>query len=205
MSRDSFGSIGLVAVLTVSLSACGGGGGVAAIPPPPTKSAPTSPPPPPPPATPTDYDTQEYRSSNYATAAGAITAYQAGATGAGVKIGVVDSGINPKLSEFTGKIDPASGDVAGSRGVSDEGGHGTAVSSVAAAARNGSNTMGVAFDSTIVSERADQVGSCADTDGCKFSDTAIAAGIDAARQAGVRVINLSLGGSQPGSSLLSAM
>ena len=35
-------------------------------------------------------------------------------------------------------------------------------------------------------------------DGCKFFDDAIAAGIDAARVAGAKVINLSLGGSAPG-------
>jgi hypothetical protein len=135
----------------------------------------------------------------------AISAYNAGATGAGIKIGIVDSGINPNLSEFTGRIDPASGDVAGTRGVSDEGGHGTAVSAVAAAARNGSNTMGVAFNATIVSERADTPGSCSGKDGCQFYDDAIASGIDAARQAGAKVINMSLGGDPPGQQLLGAM
>ena len=140
--------------------------------------------------------------------ANAIAAYNAGATGQGIKIGIIDSGINPDLAEFAGRIDPASGDVAGNRGVSDEGGHGTAVSAVAAAARNNSNTLGVAFDATIVSERADSPGSCADTSadgGCNFFDNAIAAGIDDARVAGVKVINLSLGGSSPGSMLLAAM
>src|SRR5205085_10083281 len=109
----------------------------------------------------------------------AIAAYNAGSTGKGVKIGVIDSGINPSLPEFAGRIDPASGDVAGSRGVSDEDGHGTAVSAVAAAARNSSGSMGVAFDATIVSERADEPGSCATTGtdgGCKFLDSDIAAG-----------------------------
>jgi hypothetical protein len=122
-----------------------------------------------------------------------------------VKIGIVDSGINPALSEFAGRIDPASDDVAGNRGVSDEGGHGTAVSAVAAAARNGSNTMGVAFDATIVNFRADDPGSCASSDGCTFFDDAIARGIDAATAAGAKVINLSLGGSAPGPTLLAAM
>jgi hypothetical protein len=152
-----------------------------------------------------NYNTTEYQNSNYSVAANAISAYNAGATGKGIKIGIVDSGINPNLSEFAGRIDPASGDVAGNRGVSDEGGHGTAVSAVAAAARNNSNTMGVAFDATIVSERADDPGSCASTDGCSFFDSAIAAGIDDARLAGVKVINMSLGGSAPGSTLLGAM
>jgi hypothetical protein len=138
----------------------------------------------------------------------AIAAYNAGATGKGIKIGIVDSGINPALADFAGRVDLASGDVAGSRGVSDEGGHGTAVSAVAAAARNNSGSMGVAFDATIVSERADSPGSCATTGtdgGCKFFDDAIAAGIDAARLAGARVINMSLGGDPPGNLLLAAM
>jgi hypothetical protein len=137
--------------------------------------------------------------------ANAIAAYDAGASGSGIKIGIIDSGINPSLAEFAGRIDPASGDVVGSRGVSDEGGHGTAVSAVAAAARNGVNTLGVAFNATIVSERADDPGSCAGADGCQFYDSDIAAGIDAARVAGVRVINMSLGGDAPGPELLAAI
>ena len=83
-----------------------------------------------------------------------------------------------------------------------------AVSAVAAAARNNVDTMGVAFNATIVSERADAPGTCADTSadgGCSFYDPAIAAGIDAARSAGAKVINLSLGGSAPGTTLLNAM
>jgi hypothetical protein len=152
-----------------------------------------------------NYNTSEYQNSQYLVVSNAIAAYNAGATGQGVKIGIVDSGINPSLSEFAGRIDPASGDVAGSRGVSDEGGHGTAVSAVAAAARNGANSMGVAFDATIVSERADDPGSCGQKDGCQFYDNAIAAGIDAARNAGAKVINLSLGGSTPSTQLLNAM
>jgi hypothetical protein len=89
--------------------------------------------------------------------------------------------------------------------VSDDDGHGTAVTAVAAAARNNQNTMGVAFNATIVSERADDPNSCSGTKGCQFSDTSIASGIDAARVAGARVINLSLGGSTPGTTLLNAM
>lgn len=198
--------------MAFSLSACGEGGTLAppASTPLPSPSPTSTPSPPPPPApaptpAPTNYDTAEYGASIYAKGADAITAYQAGATGKGVKIGIVDSGINPNLAEFVGRIDPASGDVAGNRGISDEGGHGTAVSAVAAAARNGSNTMGVAFDATIISQRADAAGSCAGKDGCQFYDGAIASGVDAARLAGAKVINLSLGGSPPGTDLLAAM
>jgi hypothetical protein len=123
----------------------------------------------------------------------------------GVKLAVVDSGINPGLAEFAGRIDPASRDVAGTRPLTDEDGHGTAVTATAAAARNDSQNVGVAFDSTILSFRADSPGSCGGEDGCDFFDGAIAQGIDAARNAGAKVINLSLGGSAPSSQLMSAM
>src|SRR5204863_8639318 len=67
---------------------------------------------------------------------------------------------------------------------------------------------GVAFDATIISMRADEPGTCADKSedgGCQFFDSAITAGIDAARLAGARVINMSLGGSAPGSALMAAI
>src|SRR5437764_743178 len=158
MSKAISGSTAYAVVLAFSLSACAGGGGGGgpspALPvvPTPTPTPPPPPPPPPPPTPPppgTNYDTAEYEASNYAVTANAISAYNAGATGTGVKIGIVDSGINPNLAEFTGRIDPASGDATDSgRGVSDEGGHGTAVSAVAAAARNGQNAylMAVGVD-----------------------------------------------------------
>jgi hypothetical protein len=137
---------------------------------------------------------------------GAITAWQGGATGDGVKIAFVDSGINPALAEFAGRIDPASRDVAGNRPLGDDDGHGTAVAATAAGARNDLQNMGVAFDATILSFRADSPGSCTSSpDGCEFFDTALAQGIDAARLAGAKVINLSLGGDAPGNSLMQAM
>jgi len=121
---------------------------------------------------------------------------------------VIDSGINPALAEFAGRIDPASRDVAGSRGVSDEDGHGTAVTATAVGARNDAQNLGIAYDATILSFRADTPGSCAETGedkGCSFSDQSIAAGIDAARLAGAKVINMSLGGDAAGQVLLGAI
>ena len=184
-----------------------GGGGVNHDPgtPPPTPTPTPTPPPPPTPTAELNYDTHEYRNSNYATAANAISAYNAGYTGKGVKIGIVDSGINPNLSEFTGKIDPASGDVAGnsrrqrrrrSRNRRERGRGG-------GAQRLEHDGRRFRFDHRQRTGR--RSGLLRRKDGCQFYDTAIASGIDAARQAGVRVINLSLGGSQPGTALLAAM
>lgn len=223
------GSGGCLLVLT--LSACGGGGGggsgdVVSTPPPPTASvAPTPPappppaPPPPPPSTvpmtgvptprpPAGYDTSEYRNSNAAVVSQALPAYDQGWTGRGVKLGIIDSGINPALSEFAGRIDPASRDVtSGGRALADEDGHGTAVAGTAAAAKNGEGVHGVALDATIVVMKADTPGSCTDPDpekNCSFNDSAIANGVRIATDAGVKVINMSLGGSNPSSGLMNA-
>lgn len=203
--------------IAIILSACGGGGGggvgstppppspVVPVPPPPPPPTPVPPPPPPPPGT--NYDTAEYRRSNGATSIGSITAYNAGATGSGIKVGVIDSGINSSLSEFVGKIDPSSRSTAGNADFEDEDGHGTAVAAVIAANKDDSGAHGVAFNSTLVVIRADKPGSCAtegtgDDAGCKFNESAIAAGVDAARLAGAKVINISLGSAESAGSTL---
>jgi hypothetical protein len=113
---------------------------------------------------------------------------------------VVDSGVNAALAEFAGKVDARSADLAGTRGVGDDGGHGTAVSDVLLGARNGSGIHGVAFNATLLAARTDDPGSCAKLDangnpGCTHSDAAIAAGLDLARTSGAKVVNISLGGS----------
>ena len=136
--------------------------------------------------------------------AGAISAYEAGGRGQGIKVAVVDSGINPNLPEFRGRIDPASRDVASNRGVTDQEGHGTAVSAILAAARDGSGIMGVAFDATILSLNTANPGNCADT-GCRHNDADIGKAIDIAIQNGARVINISLGGEGAGGYTLAAL
>ncbi len=126
-----------------------------------------------------------------------------------MKIAVIDTGIDTDSPEFTGRIDPASSDVAGNGTVEAVDDHGTNVAMIAAAARNNAGIVGIAYDATIVALRADEPGSCASstatTDGCLFNDRDIATGIDRAVSAGATVINLSLGGDAPSSSLLTAV
>jgi hypothetical protein len=149
-----------------------------------------------------NFDTAEYRRSQAPVQSGAITAWQAGATGSGVTIAFIDSGIDATSAEFAGRISAASRDVSGAgRSVQDVSGHGTAVAGVAAAARNNSGSMGVAFDATIAMFRADN-GQC--SDGCSYTDSAITAGLDATVAAGARVVNISLGGSSAGTALRNA-
>ncbi|AQR75864.1 peptidase S8 [Sphingomonas sp. LM7] len=148
----------------------------------------------------------------------ALTAYNHGGTGAGVRVGVIDSGIDLQSAEFgdcsggigTGscRIAGTSIAAAGNGSIDDEGGHGTAVAFTIAGRRNDAGTHGVAFDAQLIVARADTPGSCADTSedgGCSFGDSAIAAGLDAARIGGARVVNISLGGDPPNARLLRAI
>jgi hypothetical protein len=142
-----------------------------------------------------DFDTAEVSRSNAAVAARAVAAWRTGASGAGILAAVVDSGVNPALAEFSGRISPASRDLAGTRGMADEDGHGTSVTGVMLAARDEAGVAGVAWGATLLALRVDAPGSCASADGCRYSSNAIAQGFDVATQAGARVVNLSLGGS----------
>ena len=209
------------------LAACGGGGGgINSTPTPPAATVPTPTPTPAPAPAPTptptpaptptptaSYDTSEYRATVGAVSLNALAAYNRGATGAGINLAIIDSGIDLQSEEFGTRVSSASQDVAGNTSIDDEGGHGTAVAFTAAGRRNGSGTHGVAFDATLVVLRADRPGTCAtatggtdDTEGgCKFATDAIMRGVDAARAAKAKVINISLGGSEMPASLTAAI
>lgn len=197
----------LVGAGLAALAACGGGGGGSVNSTP--SSSPTATATPTPTATATsmpiagltptpaaNFQTTEYTTSTGPSQHGAITAWAAGASGAGVTIGVIDSGIDTANPEFAGRIASASADIAGSRGLTNpDDDHGTMVAMVAAGARNGIGVMGMAFNATIAAMRVDAPGTCASSAGCDFFDTNIATGINNAVAAGAKVINLSLGGS----------
>lgn len=166
------------------LGGCGGSGGAGTV----TAGTPT----PSPAATPTATAEQlEDLRSNGALAAHADAAYRAGATGRGVKIAVIDTGITPGLTEFGGRIDPASADMAGTRGLVDPGGHGTPVSSLVLAARDGRGMHGIAYDATLVSLNVSSPTGCTSSADCRFVSQALIDAIDAAIAARVRVINMS--------------
>ncbi len=203
----------------VVVSACGGASssGVSSTPAPPVStianavSPPPSPSPPPTVAiTPSsvDFNTAEYSRSNGAVQAKAITAYIAGASGSGIVAAIIDSGIASANSEFSGRIHSASTDLAGNRGIIDEDGHGTYVSSILAGARNAIGAHGVAFGATLLVARTDTPGSCsaggADAE-CSHDDDVIARGVDLAVNNQARVINISLGGAPANNALRSAI
>ncbi|MEJ6594837.1 S8 family peptidase [Parasphingorhabdus sp.] len=204
---------GMICAVVLVLQGCGGGGTVSTPRPAPAPT-PTPTPAPTPTPTPTPaavFDTSEYRRSTGPSQQNTIPAWQLGASGAGVTLAIIDSGIDTSNPEFAGRISSASADVAGSRGLNNvDSSHGTQVALTAAAARDGLGMLGVAWGVTIQALRADSPGSCAtplvgDSGGCGFSDTAITAGVDRAIAGGAKVINISLGGSPPNGALNAAI
>jgi hypothetical protein len=123
-------------------------------------------------------------------------AWQNGATGAGVLVGVIDDGIHPNHPELAGRISPNSVDIVpGRNALVTDLSHGSELSSLIAGNYNNAQTVGLAFDATILAVRADNgAGS--------FTSTDLAAAVDYARTHGVDVINFSLGSSTPTAAVL---
>ncbi len=205
--------MGAAILALVLVGGCGGGGGGAVGGTPAPAPTPTPSPTPTPTATPSSaFVTSEYNRSSGPSLHNAIAAWQNGTNGTGVTIAIIDSGIDTDSPEFAGRISSASADVAGNRGLDNaESDHGTNVALVAAAARDNTGVLGIAWNATIAMFRADTSGTCATADpakvdsGCTFNDNNIAIGIDRAIAAGARVINLSLGGSPPNTALRNAV
>ncbi len=133
---------------------------------------------------------------------GAEYAYAKGAYGGGVTVAVIDTGIDPTHPELAANISPDSIDIVRGGTLTDLNGHGTHVSGIIGAVKNGAETHGVAFNATILAIRADSMftdPTCVPAgSACKlgFSDADLAnALIYAAGRA--HVINMSLGGPSP--------
>jgi Subtilase family len=149
---------------------------------------------------PTNFNTTEYRAGRGLASINALTAYAAGATGQGITVGVIDSGIDLNSAEFAGRIHPNSFNVNGGT-LQDPDGHGTEVASFIGANKNDSGTHGVAFNSTLFIARTDD--GCSTE--CQHNDNDIATGVNSAVQNGARIINISLGGSGPNRTLITAI
>ncbi|CAL9462792.1 hypothetical protein SUDANB95_02656 [Actinosynnema sp. ALI-1.44] len=119
---------------------------------------------------------------------GAPAAWEAGHTGKGVKVAVVDTGIDAEHPDLAGKVvdrrDFTGGDQPG-----DQIGHGTHVASTIAGtgAKSGGKHKGVAPDAALLDAKV-----CGER-GC--SESAILAGMQWAAESGAQVVNMSLGAS----------
>ncbi|HEY2708174.1 MAG TPA: S8 family serine peptidase [Caulobacteraceae bacterium] len=140
---------------------------------------------------------QAMAGSNYSTAwqaqiANTATVQTSANGGAGVTVGVVDTGVVAANPEISGHVSAASSCAAVtfkcSNGVVDDNGHGTAVAAILGGrftATSPISMSGVAPNVTIVAEKVlSAAGSGSDAD--------VANGITKATQAGAKVINLSL-------------
>ena len=142
----------LASALTVALAACGGSGDVRSTPPP-APPPPSSPPTSPLPVTPT---TPEPAIDAHLALTNARAAQALGFTGAGYRIGVVDTGINANHPALQGRVsdsfiyvDPLTNNTA----VGDVVGHGTVVAELAAGRAVGQWPGGIAPGAGLVSAR----------------------------------------------------
>ncbi|MFK3651510.1 S8 family serine peptidase [Lysobacter enzymogenes] len=183
----------LCALAAAVLTACGGGGGggnVRQDPPPGNPTTPTNPPTTPPPPIGAHLDLTNARS-----------AQALGLTGAGVRIGVVDSGVRRDHPALNGRVGPMliyTDPRSNNHRVDDVLGHGTYVSQIIAGTPVGAWPGGIAPGATIVSARI-----LADTrpsdDGSGMGNQATGnGGLDIVSRdlmnAGVRIMNNSWGG-----------
>ena len=123
---------------------------------------------------------------------GAPTAWAAGFDGTGMKVGVVDTGIDATHPDLVGKV-AASANFTTDPNANDNVGHGTHVASIIAGtgAASGGAQKGVAPGATLVSAKACTAAGC--------TESAIINAMQwAATQPGVKVVNMSLGGQPSG-------
>lgn len=146
-----------------------------------------------------DFEDDEYFNSDFLSSISASTAYARGGTGAGVMVAVIDTGVDLDHTDLDDNLVDHTVVLGLDVGDDDdipeddsaEADHGTHVAGIVGAERNGSGTMGVAFESDILAVKV------ALSDG-SFTTQEVADGINKAvdefNNAGVAgVINLSLG------------
>ncbi len=201
----------LASLAATTVAACGGGGGGGGSAPPspilPPMGPPPTPPSPPSPPTlpPATFETSEYFGSGFSSGnrsglaqIHASSAYARGATGSGITVAVIDSNVDTATRELQGQI-AGSYDVVSGRSATDidPDGHGTLVSSVIVARKDGVGIHGVAYEAKVLAIRADASASCQTTgedEGCTFNDTNLVSAITYAVANGAKIINMSLGG-----------
>ncbi|CAM4131312.1 Subtilase-type serine protease [Bordetella tumbae] len=135
------------------------------------------------PSNPETWRTEEYYEQWGLGFIRAADAYALGLDGSGVKVGVVDTGVNPHLPEFLNRIGGGYDYVNNTAVMTDSIGHGTMVASVIAANRDGVGMHGVAPGAMIYAARA-----VTNTDD-DSDDSRVAAAWNDLLGQGVRIIN----------------
>ena len=138
----------------------------------------------------------EARLSWGVTAAGASRAYRKGATGQGVVVAMIDTGLTAAKLDMFSHLSPHFTDLVANRRLDDgDRAHGEQVASLLAARVDGAGTFGIAFGATLLPIRADSDGSCLRV--CAFDPAVLAEAIDYAVDRGARVIGLPVAAQRP--------
>lgn len=140
-------------------------------------------------------NSDEWRKSWGLEAIGARAAYEAGLTGKGVTVAIVDCGIATAQREVLRNVSRRSTDVVPNRKLPIRDPHGAYTAAPLAAALNGRGMVGVAYNATVLAVRADVEGGL---DGkCAFRPSDLARGLDYAAQQKARVVVLPLQHGKP--------
>ena len=180
-------SLAIAAALALSLTACSGGGGGANVRPTPSPAPPgtTSNPTPPP-------VTYTYPAYSHLVPTGALAAQQGtacdghGCTGAGVNVGILDSGVDPSLADLQGRITWFKSYIAGgSQSPNDTFGHGSVIAQILGGSAVAGFPGGVAPDANLyIAQIASSENNYLGYDTQAFSDLI---------GQGVRIFNMSYG------------
>jgi subtilisin family serine protease len=138
----------------------------------------------------------EYRLSWGVEASRASRAYSKGATGNGVVVAMIDTGLDAASARLFRNLATASTDLVPTRREDDgDHGHGGQTASLLAARLDGAGTFGIAYDATLLSISADRDGSCRKV--CAFDREVLGRAIDYAVDHGAQVIGLPFASKRP--------
>jgi subtilisin family serine protease len=144
----------------------------------------------------TSQEARAYRLSWGVRAIGADKLHALGVTGKGVTIAVIDSGLGKDAAALAHNLSNASIDIIPGRkdsGKADR--HAVYIAETLIGSPEGVGAVGVAYDATVLSVRADSEGACKTE--CAFSARNLAKALDYAVSKKVRIIDLSLAGDEP--------
>lgn len=126
-------------------------------------------------------------------AIGADKLHALGITGKGVTVAVIDSGLGPDAAGLAKNLSNASVDIIPARKSSAPGDrHAVYIAETLVGSPDGEGAKGVAFDSTVLSVRADSDGACQKE--CAFSSLNLARAVEYALTNKAKIIDLSLAG-----------
>lgn len=140
-------------------------------------------------------NTDEYRKSWGLEAIGARAAYDAGLTGKGVTVAIVDCGVTMAQREVLKNVSRRSTDIAPDRKQPTTDPHGAYTAAPLAASLNGRGMVGVAYNATLLAVRADVDGGL--NGRCAFKPSDLARALDYAVAEKARVVVLPLQHGKP--------